>query len=96
MEIRNVRHKGLRNFLEKDNPRGLPQDHVTKIGDIMAFLIDMDDIDEIFDLPKYKPHLLTGDRAGTYSLRVTANWRITFKHDTEENELFDVDFEDYH
>ena len=96
MEIRNVRHKGLRNFVEKDNPKGLPHDHVAKIRDIMAFLVDMADIDEILDLPKYKPHLLTGDRAGTYSLRVTANWRITFKHDTEENELFDVDFEDYH
>ena len=96
MEIRNIRHKGLRNFVERDNARGLPQDYVTKIADIMAFLVDMADIEEVFDLQKFKPHLLTGARAGTYSLHVTANWRITFRHDANENELYDVDYEDYH
>jgi proteic killer suppression protein len=96
MEIQNIRHKGLRSFVENNNSKGLPQDYVAKIADIMAFLIDTENIDEVFDLQKYKPHLLTGDRAGTYSLHVTANWRITFKHDAETNELYDVDYEDYH
>jgi proteic killer suppression protein len=96
MEIRNIRHQGLRRFVEKNNPKGLSQDYLAKIADIMAFLIDMEDIEEIFDLQKYKPHLLGGDRAGTYSLHVTPNWRITFRHDTDENELYDVDYEDYH
>ena len=96
MEIRNIRHKGLRNFVGKNNSKGLQQDYLVKITDIMAFLIDMEDVDEVMDLHKYKPHLLSGDRAGTYSLHVTANWRITFKHDAEENELYDVDYEDYH
>ena len=96
MEIRNIRHKGLRSFIEKNNARGLPQTYIAKIADIMAFLIDMEDIDEIFDLQKYKPHLMTGDRAGTYSFYVTANWRISFKHDADINELYDVDYEDYH
>lgn len=96
MEIRNVRHKGLRNFVEKNNAKGLPPDYVAKIADIMAFLIDIEDIDEVFDLQKYKPHRLSGDRADTYSVHVTANWRITFRHDADENELFDVDYEDYH
>jgi proteic killer suppression protein len=95
MEIRNVRHKGLRNLVEKNKSKGLPQDYVAKIADITAFLIDIESIDEVFDLQKHKPHLLTGDRAGTYSFHVTANWRITFKHDAEINELYDVDYEDY-
>lgn len=96
MEIRNIRHKGLRNLVEKNDPKGLPQAYLAKIADIMAFLIAMESIDEVFDLQKYKPHLLSSGRAGTYSLSVTANWRITFKHDAEENELYDVDYEDYH
>ncbi len=96
MEIRNIRHKGLRNFVVKNNSKGLQQDYVAKIADIMAFLIHIESIDEVFDLQKYKPHLLTGRRAGTYSFHVTANWRITFRHDVPENELCDVDFEDYH
>jgi proteic killer suppression protein len=62
----------------------------------MAFLIDLEDIDEVFDLQKYKPHRLSGDRAGTFSFHVTPNWRITFRHDAKENELYDVDYEDYH
>ncbi|MFQ5563221.1 MAG: plasmid maintenance system killer [Parvularculaceae bacterium] len=69
---------------------------MAKIADIMAFLIDMEDIQEVFDLQKYKPHRLSGDRAGAYSFHVTPNWRIAFKHDAEENELYDVDYEDYH
>ena len=96
MEIRNIRHKGLRNFVEKNASKGLQQEHVVKIADILAFLIDMDDVDEIFDLPKYRPHMLAGDRAGTFAVHVSANWRITFRHDADENELFDVDYEDYH
>jgi len=67
-----------------------------KIADIMAFLIDMEGIEEVFDLQRYKPHLLSGDRAGIYSLHVSANWRITFRHDAESNELYDLDYEDYH
>ena len=96
MEIRNIRHKGLRRFVEKSNSKGLPQVNVTKIADILAFLIDMESIEEVFDLQKHKPHLLTGARAGTYSLHVSANWRITFKHDARSNELYDIDYEDYH
>ena len=96
MEIRNILHKTLRNFVEKNDYRRLPQNHVDKTADIMAFLIDIEAIEEVFDLQKYKPHRLGGARAGTYSFHVTANWRITFKHDAETNELYDVDYEDYH
>ncbi len=96
MRIRNIRHKGLRGLVEKNNSKGLQQDYVTKIIDIMAFLIEIDDIAEVFDLQKYKPHLLGGDRTRVYSLHVSANWRITFKHDADESELYDVDYEDYH
>lgn len=96
MDIRSIRHKGLRNFVERNNPKGLPQNYVAKIADIVAFLIDIESIDEVFDLQKYRPHLLSGDRAGTYSFHVTANWRITFKHDAAMDELYDLDYEDYH
>ena len=39
-------------------------------------------------------HLLTGDRAGRYSVRLTANVRITFEWDGDG--AVDVDIEDYH
>lgn len=96
MEIRNIRHKALLGLVEKNFAKGLQADYVSKIRDIITFLIEIDDVNEVFDLQKYKPHLLTGDREGTYSLHVTANWRITFKHDAVEDEFYDVDYEDYH
>jgi antitoxin HigA-1 len=39
---------------------------------------------------------LTGDRKGTSSLSVTANRRLTFRIDTAEREIHDVNLEDYH
>ncbi|MCY3768064.1 MAG: type II toxin-antitoxin system RelE/ParE family toxin [Gammaproteobacteria bacterium] len=96
MKIRNIRHKRLRNFIEKNHARGLPQKHLGKITDIIAYLAEIEDINEVLHLQKYKPHLLSGDRAGTYSFHVTANWRITFQYDADNHELYDVDYEDYH
>jgi proteic killer suppression protein len=96
MEIRNVKHKGLKNFIEKNDAKGLPADRLKKIRQVLGFLLDMEAIEELFDPPKFKAHLLTGDRANTYSLSVSGNWRITFRYDAAENELYDMDYEDYH
>jgi len=96
MEIRNIRHKGLKNFVEKNETKGLPADRIRRLSQIVGFLLDMSEIEEFFDLQKWKPHMLTGDRDGVYSLMVSANWRITFLFDAENREIYDLDFEDYH
>jgi proteic killer suppression protein len=46
------------------------------------------------NLPGYKLHELQGDRAGTWSVAVNKNWRITFRF--ENGSAHDVDFVDYH
>ena len=33
---------------------------------------------------------------GNLSLTVTRNWRVTFRIDQAEGEIFDLDYEDYH
>ncbi|GJD28832.1 Endoribonuclease HigB [Methylobacterium adhaesivum] len=96
MKIRNVRHKGLRRFLEADDSSGLPAAVVPKIRIILAFLLAMMDEEELRTLPVWKPHQLTGNRAGTWTLHVTKNWRITFAVDHDEIEIIDLDYEDYH
>ena len=96
MEIRNIKHKGLRNFVEKGQVKGLPAPYIDKIRDIVGFLLDIDHIDEVLTLTKYKPHRLTGDRDGQYALSVTPNWRLTFGHDADGNEIIDLDYDDYH
>ena len=52
--------------------------------------------EELRTVPGWRAHRLTGDRRGTWSLAVTANWRLTFRIDREEMEIVDLDYEDYH
>jgi len=39
VKIRNIRHKGLRRFVEKNDPKGLPASQVEKIRDIITALM---------------------------------------------------------
>ena len=96
MNIRNVVHRGLRRFIERDDPSGLPPAVVEKVRNILTFLQDMDDAQELRDVPSWKVHQLTGDRKGTWTLSVTRNWRITFRIDSENEEILDLNYEDYH
>jgi len=45
-------------------------------------------------LPGLNLHALTGDRKGTWTVKVSGNWRVTFRFDNEN--VTDVDYEDYH
>ena len=56
----------------------------------------MEDAEELRALAAWKVHTLTGDRKGTWSLSVTRNRRLTFRIDTAEGEIYDVNLEDYH
>ncbi len=46
------------------------------------------------NLPGYRLHRLKGNRADTWSVTVSGNWRVTFTFEGED--AFDVDLEDYH
>lgn len=96
MKIRNFVHKGLRRLYEENNSRGLPAASVDKLRKMFVFLDAMEDAHELRSIPTWKPHLMSGDRKGTWSLYVTRNWRITLRIDADEEEICDVNFEDYH
>ncbi len=96
LRIRNFVHKGLKRLYTEDNPKGLPADAVDKIRKMMAFLQDMESADELRSIPSWNAHQMSGDRKGTWSLYVTRNWRLTFRVDAAENEIWDVNYEDYH
>lgn len=61
---------------------------------MLAYLIAISDAAELSIPPNYGAHQLTGDRAGTWSLTVTRNWRMTFR--IEQGAIHDIDLEDYH
>ncbi len=94
MRIRTFRHAGLRRLYQRDQARGLPPDAVDKLRKMLAFLQDMETEQEVRTIPGWRAHQLTGDRQGTWSLRVTGNWRLTFR--VEAGELVEVNYEDYH
>jgi proteic killer suppression protein len=96
MKIRSFVHKGLKKLYAEDSVKGLPPDTVDKLRKMLAFLDDMEDPEELRTLPSWKVHTLTGDRKGTWSLSVTGNRRLTFRIDTPEREICDVNLEDYH
>jgi proteic killer suppression protein len=96
VKIRNFVHKGLKRLYEEDSAKGVPPDTVDKLRKMLAFLDDMQDLEELRALPVWKAHILTGDRKGTWSLSVTRNRRLTFRVDTTELEICDVNLEDYH
>jgi proteic killer suppression protein len=77
-----------------DQTKGLPPDAVDKLRKMLAFLQDMTEVSELRALPTWKAHRLGGDRKDTWSLHVTRNWRLTFR--VEQDELVEVNYEDYH
>lgn len=61
---------------------------------MLTYLQDMQDPETLQAFPSWKAHQLTGNRKGVWSLFVTRNWRLTFR--TKDDEIVDVDYEDYH
>ena len=96
MKIRGFVHKGLKKLYAEDNAKGVSTDTADKLRKMLAFLDGMEDPEELRALPSWKAHTLTGDRKGTWSLSVTANRRLTFRIDTAEGEICDLNLEDYH
>lgn len=96
MRIRNFAHKGLGELYAEDTARGVPPDSADKLRKILAFLENMSDAEELRSLPSWKVHTLSGGRKGAWSLSVTRNRRLTFRIDAIENEVCDVNLEDYH
>ncbi|HEY1159210.1 MAG TPA: type II toxin-antitoxin system RelE/ParE family toxin [Terracidiphilus sp.] len=96
MKIRDFVHKGLKRLYEEDNAKGVPAESADKLRKMLAFLDGMDDEEELYTLPTWKAHKLTGDRKGTWSLSVTGNLRMTFRIDPVEREIYVLNSEDYH
>ena len=96
VNIRNFAHKGLKKLYTDDSAKGVPPDTVDKLRKVLAYLDNMEDPEELRALAAWKVHTLTGDRKGTWSLRVTRNRRLTFRIDAAEREICDVNLEDYH
>jgi proteic killer suppression protein len=91
--IRSFKNKGLRQYAETGNPKGLSVQNHDRVRRIIRAL-DAAGKPEAMDIPGLKFHALKGDQKGRFSVWVSGNWRITFAFAGED--AIDVDLEDYH
>jgi proteic killer suppression protein len=91
--IGTIKHKGLRRLHEKNDRSGIRPDLVDKAQKILSALEAADSPEDVA-LPMFRFHPLTGDRRGSYSVTVKANWRVTFRF--HNGAAHDVNLEDYH
>ncbi|HEY9701097.1 MAG TPA: type II toxin-antitoxin system RelE/ParE family toxin, partial [Allocoleopsis sp.] len=89
--IQTFKNKALEKLLKENINKGLPPNLEKKIR-IRLEVIDSALILEDIRLPGYDLHELKGDRKGTWSIKVSGNWRITFKF--EDGNAYDVNIED--
>jgi toxin HigB-1 len=62
---------------------------------MLAFIVAAASLDELARPPNYGLHRLTGNRADTWSMTVTRNWRLKFTV-TQADGVTDMNLEDYH
>ena len=96
VRIRSFVHKGLKKLYEDDETRGVGAAAADKLRKMLLFLDEMEDVDELQDLPTWKAHTLVGNSKRTWSLSVSANRRLTFRLDKAAREILDLNLEDYH
>lgn len=93
MEIESIKHKALRNLVEKGRVKGVIE--VDRVIDMIAFIVAATDIEELGVPPNFGFHALAGDRKGMYAMTVTKNWRLTFTL-ADDVTIANLDLEDYH
>ena len=85
--------KGLEKFFTKGVKSGIQSKHAERLRLILGRLnVSMSLRD--MALPGLNLHELSGDRKGIWSVKVSGNWRVTFRF--EGDDVREVDYEDYH
>ena len=91
--IRSFKNKGLEKYFLKGVKSGIQAKHENRLKIILARL-HASTVEADMDLPGLQLHELSGKRQGIWSVKVSGNWRVTFRF--EGKDAIDVDYEDYH
>ena len=76
-------HKGLEKFFTKGVKSGIQVKHAERLRLILGRLnVSMAPRDVA--LPDLNPHELGGNRKETWTVRVSGNWRVTFRFESNE------------
>jgi proteic killer suppression protein len=91
--ILSFKHKGLEKFFKTGRTSGIQAKHAKRLTLILGRLnasVNPNDM----NLPGLFLHPLAGNRSDIWSVRVSGNWRVTFRFNGEHAEI--VNYEDYH
>jgi proteic killer suppression protein len=91
--IRSFKHKGLERFFLRGSKAGIQGGHASRLRLILSRLHASGSPKDM-DLPGLHLHQLKGASRSRWSVRVSRNWRVTYRF--EGPHALDVDYEDYH
>ena len=91
--IISFKHKGLEDFFNTGRKSGVQAKHIKRLRLVLGRLHAATSVDDM-NLPGLFLHSLSGSRAEIWSVRVSGNWRITFRFNGIHAEI--VNYEDYH
>jgi len=91
--LRSFKHKGLERFFVKGTKSGIQAKHASRLRLILGRL-NASTIPRDMDLPGLGLHSLSGNKSGIWSVKVSGNWRVTFRFVDGHAEI--VNYEDYH
>ena len=91
--IKRFRHKALERFFATGGKAGIQAQHADRLRLILGRLNAATSPQDM-DLPGLVLHELHGTRSGTWAVKVSGNWRVTF--DLVGKDAERVDYEDYH
>ena len=91
--ILGFRHRGLQRLFTKSEAKGVQAQQVPRLLRLLD-LLDAATVPSDLEVPSFGLHPLKGEMRGRWALRVSGNWRLTFRFEGED--VTDVDLEDYH
>jgi len=91
--IKSFQHKGLERYFATGSKQGIQAKHAKKLLLILDLLDSASDIQDL-NFPGSFLHHLKGRKKEQWAVRVSGNWRVTFKF--KDGDAIDVNYEDYH
>jgi toxin HigB-1 len=86
-------NKGLEEIFRTGRSKRIGPAYLKRIRVVLDYLDGATGVDDLQGVLGF--HALTGSRAGQYAMRISGNWRLTFRFD-RAGDVVDIDFEDYH
>jgi len=91
--IKSFAHKGLEGFFYEGTTKGIQAKHADRLRRRLDRL-DMAGAVKDMEVAGYDLHPLKGDLKGHWSVKVSGNWRLTFRF--EGGNAYVVNYQDYH